>query len=93
MKKKRKKEEKKERSQFVLSKGILIIIMEYFHVETPQTENDNNDDHRHVEPISRSNDYVRSGIRIGSVLLVLYTPVSPSVPEMEGIYAAGGKPF
>ena len=25
--------------------------------------------------------------------LCLYTPVSPSVPEMEGIYATGGRPF
>ena len=25
--------------------------------------------------------------------LCLYTPVSPSMPEMEGIYATGGRPF
>ena len=44
----------------------------------------------YVEPVSRSKDYVRSLINIGSVVLCLYTPVSPSVPEMEGIYASGG---
>ena len=42
-----------------------------------------------VEPVSRSTDYVRSRIQIGSVVC-LYTPVSPSVPEMDGIYATGG---
>ena len=35
----------------------------------------------YVEPVSRSKDYVRSLINIGSVLC-LCTPVSPSVPEM-----------
>ena len=65
----------------MLSIGILIIIVKYFHFETPQAENDNNDDRRHVEPVSRSKDHVRSGIKIGSVLC-LCTPVSPSVPEM-----------
>ena len=43
----------------------------------------------HVELVSRSKDYVRSRMKIGSVVY-LYTPVSPSVPEMEGIYATGG---
>ena len=43
----------------------------------------------YVEPVSRSNDYIRSRIKIGSVAC-LYTPVSPSVPEMEGIYVTGG---
>ena len=43
----------------------------------------------YVEPVSRSKDYVRSRIKIGSVVC-LHTPVLPSVPEMEGIYATGG---
>ena len=43
----------------------------------------------YVEPVSRSKDYVRSRLKIGSVVC-LYTPVSPSVPEMEGIYVTGG---
>ena len=43
----------------------------------------------YVEPVSRSKDYVRSRIKIGSVVY-LYTPVSPSVPEIEGMYATGG---
>ena len=43
----------------------------------------------YVEPVSRSKDNVRSRIKFGSVVC-LYTPVSPSVPEMEGIYATGG---
>ena len=34
-------------------------------------------------------DYVRSRIKIDSVVC-LYTPLSPSVPEMEGTYATGG---
>ena len=34
-------------------------------------------------------DYVQSQIKIGSVVC-LYTPVSPSVPQMEGIHATGG---
>ena len=42
----------------------------------------------HVEPVLRSEDDVQSGIKIGSVLC-LYTPLSLSVPEMEGIYATG----
>ena len=46
----------------------------------------------YVEPVSRSKDYVWSRIKIGSVIC-LYTPVSLSVPEMEGIYATGGHPF
>ena len=40
----------------------------------------------YVEPVSRSKDYVRSRIHIGSVVC-LYTPVSPSATEMEDIYA------
>ena len=43
-------------------------------------------------PVSRSKDYVRSGIKIGSVLC-LCTHVSPSVPEMQGMYASGGHPI
>ena len=43
----------------------------------------------YVEPISKSKDYVRSQIKIGSVVC-LYTPESPSVLEMEGILATGG---
>ena len=43
----------------------------------------------YVESVSRSEYYVRSRIKIGSVVC-LYTPVSPSVPEMEDIYATGG---
>ena len=43
----------------------------------------------YVEPVPRPEDYVRSLIKIGSVVC-LYTPVSPSVPEMEGIYATRG---
>ena len=39
----------------------------------------------YVEPVSRSKDYVRSRIHIGSVVC-LYTPVSPSATEMEDIY-------
>ena len=39
----------------------------------------------YVEPVSRSKDYVQSGIKIGSVVC-LYTHVSPSMPKMEGIY-------
>ena len=46
----------------------------------------------YVEPVSRSKDYVRSLIKIGFVVC-LYIPVSPSVAEMEGIYAAGGVLF
>ena len=38
----------------------------------------------YVEPVSSSKDYVRSGVKFGSVLC-LYTPVSRSVPEMEGM--------
>ena len=34
-------------------------------------------------------DYVRSRIKIDSVVC-LYTPVSPSMPEVDGIYASGG---
>ena len=43
----------------------------------------------YVEPVSRSKDYARSRIKFGSVVC-LYTPVSPSVPKMEGVYATGG---
>ena len=43
----------------------------------------------YVEPFSRYEDYVRSRIKIGFVVC-LYTPLSPSVPEMEGVYATGG---
>ena len=46
----------------------------------------------HVEPVSRSKDCVRSRMKIGSVVC-LYTPVSPSVPEMEGTYSTGGLLF
>ena len=42
----------------------------------------------HIEPVSKSKDYVRSLIKMGSVVC-LHTPVSPSVPEMESIYATG----
>ena len=42
----------------------------------------------HVEPVSRSKDYVQPRIKIGSVVC-LYTLVSPSVPEMEGIMPLG----
>ena len=45
-----------------------------------------------VEPVSRSKDYIRSRMKIGSVVC-LYTPLSPSVPEMEGIYDTGGTLF
>ena len=37
---------------------------------------------------NRSN-YIRSRLKIDSVVF-LYTPVSPSVSQMEGIYATGG---
>ena len=37
----------------------------------------------YVEPVSRSKDYVRPRIKIGLVVC-LYTPVSPSVLELEG---------
>ena len=43
----------------------------------------------YAEPVLRSKDYVRSRIKIGSVVR-LYTPVSPSVPPLGGIYATGG---
>ena len=43
----------------------------------------------YVEPVSRSKDYVRFRIKVGSVVC-LCAPVSPNVPEMEGIYATGG---
>ena len=42
----------------------------------------------YVEPVSKSKDFVRSRIKIGSVEC-LYTRVSPSGPEMEGIYVTG----
>ena len=45
-----------------------------------------------VEPVSRSKDYIRSRMKIGSVVC-LYTPLSPSVPEMEGIYMTLGALF
>ena len=38
----------------------------------------------YVEPVSRSKDYIRSGIKIGSVVCP-YTPVSPKVSEIEAI--------
>ena len=38
----------------------------------------------HVEPISRSKDYVRSQMKIASVV-GLCTPVLTSVPEIDGI--------
>ena len=43
----------------------------------------------YFEPVSRTKNYVRSRIKIGSVVC-LYILVSPSVPEMEGMYATGG---
>ena len=43
----------------------------------------------YVEPVSRSKDHVWSQINIGSAMF-LYPPVSPGVPEMEGIYVTGG---
>ena len=43
----------------------------------------------YVEPVARSKDYVRSRLKIRSVVC-LYTPVSPSVPEMEGNIPLGG---
>ena len=43
----------------------------------------------YIEPVSWSKDYVRSWIKIGSVVC-LYTPVSPSVFDMEGVHATGG---
>ena len=47
----------------------------------------------YVKPISKkSKDYVRSRIKIGYVLR-LYTPVLPSVLEMEGIYVTGASFF
>ena len=46
----------------------------------------------YVEPVSRSKHYVRSGIKTGSVLC-LCTRVSPSVPEIQDIYAIKGPPF
>ena len=42
----------------------------------------------YVESVSRSKDYVWSGIKIGSVLC-LCTPASQCVPEMWGIYSTG----
>ena len=42
-----------------------------------------------VEPVSRYKDYVRSRIKIGSVVC-LYTALSVRVPEMEGLFATGG---
>ena len=38
----------------------------------------------YVEPVPISKDYVPPRIKIGS-LVCLYTPVSPSVPEMKGM--------
>ena len=46
----------------------------------------------YVEPVSRSKDYAQSRIKIGSVVC-LYTPVSSSEPEMEGIYMPLGASF
>ena len=43
----------------------------------------------YVEPVLRSKDYVRSQIKVSSVIC-LYKPVSPSVPEMEGVYVPLG---
>ena len=39
-----------------------------------------------VELVSRSKDYIRSRMKIGSVVY-LYTPVLPRALEIEGIYA------
>ena len=46
----------------------------------------------YVEPVLRPKDYVRSLIKMGSVLC-LCTPVWPSVPKMYGIHAIRGHPF
>ena len=46
----------------------------------------------YAEPVSRSKDHVRSRMKMGSVVC-LYTPVSPSVPEMEGVYMPLGASF
>ena len=43
----------------------------------------------YVEPVSRFKDYAQSQIKNGSVVC-LYTPVLPSVLEMEATYATGG---
>ena len=43
----------------------------------------------YVEPVSRSKDYVWSRIKTGSVVC-LYTPLSPDMPEMEGVYVPLG---
>ena len=40
----------------------------------------------YVEPVLRSTDCIRSWKKIGSVVW-LHTPASPSMPEMEGMYA------
>ena len=45
----------------------------------------------YVEPVSRSKGYVRSCIKIGSVVC-LYTAVLPSVPEREGMNSTEGTP-
>ena len=39
----------------------------------------------YVKLVSRSKDYARSRIKIVSVVF-LYTPVLPSLPDMESIY-------
>ena len=46
----------------------------------------------YVEPVLRSKDYVQSWIKVGSVLC-LYTPVPPSVHEMQDIYMPLGSGF
>ena len=43
----------------------------------------------YVEPVSRSKDCSVSNIN-WFCRMPVHTPVSPSVPEMEGIYATGG---
>ena len=46
----------------------------------------------YVYPVSRWKDNACSGIKTGSVIYS-YTPVSPGVPELEGMYTPGGIPF
>ena len=43
----------------------------------------------YVQPVSSSEDCVQSSVNIGSVVC-LYTPVSPCVSEMEGMYVNAG---
>ena len=44
----------------------------------------------YVQPVSSSEDCVQSSVNIGSVVC-LYTPVSPCVSEMEGMYVNAGR--